>query len=259
MTGPAKEETRVHTRLMKCALEVEESRAYWQHTDGTRSVTPQEAFDAYWFGARSLPRIKVLLLNLRARFDAFEPALEVLHGWPAMSPDTRTTLCHLHLQLSDPLYRAFTGGYLDERRNSARPEVTRDLVTAWVGEQGPERWTMASRIQIASKLLSAAHSAGLVTTTRDPRPLACPRVPADALEYVLYLLREIGFEGTLLDNPYLRSLGLEGALLEERLRALPSLSFRRQGELVDFGWRFASLRDWHHARRRVAPTLTSAP
>jgi hypothetical protein len=180
------EETHIHTRLMKCALEVEESRAYWQHTDGRVKVTPQEAFDAYWFGARSMPRIKVLLINMRARFDAFPPSLEVLHRWHPMSPDTRKLICHWHVQLSDPLYRDFTGRYLVARWQGARPEVTRDLVTRWVGEQGPERWTMSTRIQIASKLLSAAHAAGLVAGNRDPRPLVFPRVPDDALEYAVY-------------------------------------------------------------------------
>jgi hypothetical protein len=49
---------------------------------------------------------------LRARFDAFPNALHVLQRWPHMSPDTRRVVCHWHLQLSDPLYRDFTGTFL---------------------------------------------------------------------------------------------------------------------------------------------------
>ena len=100
------------------------------------------------------------------------------------------------------------------------------------------------RIQFASKLLSAAYSAALVTSNRDPRPIGVPRVSDDALEYLMYLLRETEFEGSLLDNPYARSVGLEGAILEERLRGLPGLAFRRQGDLIDFGWRHRDLRIW---------------
>ena len=243
MSRPS-EETHVHTRLMKCALEVEESRAYWQHTDGRVKVTAQEAFDGFWFGARSMPRIQVLLINMRARFDAFPPSLEVLHRWHPMSPDTRKLLCHWHLQLSDPLYRDFTGRFLVARRQSARPEVTRDLVTRWVGEQAPKRWTLSTRIQLASKLLSAAYAAGLVAGNRDPRPLVLPRVPDDALEYAVYLLREIDGDRTLLDNAYFASLGLAGGVLEDRLRGLPGLCFRRQGDLIEFGWRHAELAAW---------------
>ncbi|MBK7760163.1 MAG: DUF1819 domain-containing protein [Deltaproteobacteria bacterium] len=244
MTDRPREATEVHTRLLKCALEVEDSRAFWSHADTTTDATAQQAFDEYWFGARSLARIEVLLTNLRARFGAFPAALDVLHRWPHMSPDTRRTVCHWHLQLADPLYRRFTGTYLIARRASPRPEVTRDLVVGWVGQQGPGRWTMSTRIQFASKLLSAAYSAGLVTSNRDPRPLAVPRVPDEALEYLMYLLRETTFEGSLLDNPYTSSLGLDGSLLEDRLRTLPGLCFKRQGDLIDFGWRHKALQTW---------------
>jgi hypothetical protein len=238
------EVTQVHTRLLKCALQIEEARAYWAHTDGTTTVTVQQAFDGYWFGARSLAWVEILLNNMRARFDAFPAALGILHRWPTMTPDLRRLICHWHLQLADPLYRAFTGEFLVARRAGPRPEVTRDLVVKWVGEQGPGRWTMATRIQFASKLLSAAFAAGLVAAKRDPRPLVVPRVGDEALEYLLYLLRELQFAGTLLENPYLASVDLQGALLEERLRKLPAFAFQRQGDLVDFGWRYANLTAW---------------
>jgi len=229
---------------------VEDSRAFWARADETTSVSAQQAFDEYWFGARSLARIEVLLSNMRARFSAFPAALAVLHGWQHMLPETRRVICHWHLQLSDPLYRRFTGTYLVERRAGARPEVTRDLVAGWVGQHGPSHWTMTMRFQFASKLLSAAYSVGVVTSNRDPRPVQTPRVPDEALEYLLYLLRETEFEGTLLDNPFLRSVGLDGAILAERLRGLPGLEFRRQGDLTDFGWRHQDLQAWAAASLR---------
>ena len=244
MSEKPAETTPVHTRLLKCALAIEDSRAYWAHTDGAKAVTPKEAFEQYWFGARSLAWVEVLIITLRARFDTFPQALRVLHQWSRMSPDTRRAVCHWHLQLSDPMYRAFTGGYLIHRREGVRAEVTRDLIVTWVGQQGAGRWTMSTRIQFASKLLSAALSAGLVTSNRDPRPLSDPRIDDDALEYLMYLLREVEFAGTLLDNPYTRSVGLSGGFLEDRLRALPGMRFRRQGDLVDFGWQYPNLRAW---------------
>lgn len=248
MAAQSSEVSQVHTRLLKCALEVEDARAYWARVNGSQTATARRAFDEYWFGARSLPRIEVLLVNMRARFDAFPDALSVLRRWADMAPDTRRVICHWHLQLSDPLYRAFTGQFLVDRRNSPRPEVTRDLVVRWVGQQGPGRWTTATRIQFASKLLSAAYSAGLVATRKDPRRLSTPRVEDDALEYLMYVLREVQFDGTVLVNPYLASVGLEGPTLEARLRGLTSLRFSRQGDLVDFGWRHRLLEEWAGAR-----------
>ena len=109
---------------------------------------------------------------------------------------------------------------------------------------------MSTRIQFASKLLSAAFSAGLIASKRDPRPLAVPRVPDDALEYLTYVLREVSFEGTLLDNHYVASVGLLGAALEDRLANLPGMRFRRQGDLIDFGWRYQGLVAWADANLR---------
>lgn len=245
MTPRPAEETRVHSRLLKATLEAEDARAYWEHVDPDRlPVDARAAFDGYWFGARSMGRIEILLSNFRARFDAFPTALRVLTAWHDMDPGTRRLVCHWHLQLSDPLYRTFTGSALPGRRGGPHPEVTRPTVLAWVGEHAPAGWTMATRIQFASKLLSGAFTAGLVTTNRDPRPLALPRVDDDALTYLLYLLRDIDFAGTLLDNPYLASVGLDGDFLTARLRALPALEFRRQGDLVEFGWRHPDLTAW---------------
>lgn len=244
MTQRPSETTRIHTRLLKCALEVEDSRAYWRHWRAEPAIGSQEAFDEYWFGARSLARVKVLLTNFRARFDELPEAAVVLHRWPHMDPGTRKLICHWHLQFSDLMYRRFTGEYLTERRERGRHEITRDLVFAWVADQGPGRWTTATRIQLASKLLSCAYAAGLLATNRDPRPILLPRVQDETLAYLMYLLRGVDFEGTLLANPYTASVGLDGRFLEERLGSAPGLSFRRQGDLQDFGWSFPDLAAW---------------
>lgn len=241
-----REETRPHSRLLKCGLQIEECRAYWARAGG--EVSARRAFEDYWFGAKSMARVEVLLTNLRHRFDAFPPTLQILGRWGEMSPDTRKLICHWHLQLADPLYRRFTGVYLVQRREGPRAEVTRDLVARWVEDEGPAAWTLPTRIEFAGKLLSAARAAGLVETNRDPRPLALPLVEDLALEYALHLLREVEIEGSLLQNPYLASVGLDGSFLEERLARLPSLRFSRQGGLVDFGWRFPSLEAWANAQ-----------
>jgi hypothetical protein len=244
MSDAPKEITEVHIRLLKCMLEPENSRAYWAHADGSTPVDVQRAFAEYWFGARSLPRVQMLLANFRVRFGAFPAALGVLHRWADMPPDTRRLICHWHAQLADPLYREFSGCYLPERRDGHRAEVTLDLAVNWVKQHGQPQWQMATRIKFASNLLSTARAAGIVTGNRDPRPVASPRVDDDALEYLFYLLRGVQFAGTLLDNPYLRSVGLTGGLLEDRLRRLRSLRLRRQGNLADFEWQYSDLGQW---------------
>lgn len=253
MTQRPSETASVHTRLLKCALEVEDSRAYWHRWRAEPAIGSQEAFDEYWFGARSLARVKVLLTNFRARFDVLPEAVAVLSRWPHMDPGTRTLICHWHLQFSDPMYRRFTGEYLTKRRERGRHETTRDLVIAWVDDQGPGRWTTTTRIQLASKLMSSAYAAGLLATNRDPRTIRVPRVEDDALAYLMYLLRGSDFEGTLLSNPYTASVGLEGYFLEERLSSVPGLTFQRQGDLQDFGWSYSGLTTWGGALFGASP------
>lgn len=244
MNGAPREAVDLNTRLLKCGLEVGHCRAYWSHAKGTAPPTAQQAFDEYWFGARSLRRTEAILASMRARFDAFPPALTVLHRWSRMPAEARRAICHWHLQLADPLYRRFTGAFLVERRAGTGSDLTRSVTTAWVATQAKSRWSLPTQIELASRLLSAAFAAGLVTSNRDPRPLSTPPIPAEALEYLLYLLRRIQFEGSLIENPYTASVGLEGSVLESRLRALPNLAFRRQGSLVDFGWRYDDLTSW---------------
>ncbi len=243
------EVTAIHTRLLSSTLEIENARAYWVQPNGD-TVSTQQAFDTYLFGAKSLARVRVLLGNMRARFggEGRRGPLGVWERVGGMSPEMRRLVCHWHLQLSDPLYRGFTGDFLVKRREGERAEVSRQPVVGWVGQQVGDRWTMSTRVQFASKLLSSAYSAGLLRSTQDPRPLLTPRVDDVALEYLMYLLRDLRFEGTLLANPYLASVCLEGTQLEVRLRGLVGLSFRRQGDLIDFGWRYPSLVDWAQAR-----------
>lgn len=245
MSAPPREATDIHTRLLHCTLEVEESREYWRRAAGAEAPpSANQVFGESWFGPKSLERVKKVLSSLRARYNAFPPCLPVLAGWRGMDPDTRRLICHWHLQFSDPLYRAFTGVFLPARHAESRPSVTHAVTVGWVGEQVADRWNTATRVQFASKLLSAAHSAGLVASRRDPRSLTFPRVGDLPLTYLLYLLRGVQFEGTLTENPYLASVGLADPQLEARLWALGALRFRRQGDLIEFGWWYEDLLSW---------------
>ena len=253
------EATEPHSRLLRCSLCVEESRSYWAHVDPDEPRTSATgAFAGSWFGTKSEAWTTELLSNMRVRFDAFPAALRVLAGWRAMPPEVRRLVCHFHLQLTDPLYRAFTGEYLPERRDSLRAEVQRQTVTDWVGAHGPERWALKTRIQFASRLLSCALAAGLLRGKRDPREVVAPRVPDHALAYVLYSLRHLQFQGSLIKNPYLASVGLVGGHLADRLRALPSIEFRQVGDVHEIEWHYPSLAAWARAELTAVPPIATA-
>jgi hypothetical protein len=247
--APARTEaTEIHSRLLRCSLCVEESRAYWANVDPDR---PREsalaAFEQSWFGTKSEPWTTELLANMRVRFDAFPEALRVLASWSAMRFETRRLICHLHVQFTDPLYRAFTGSFLSERRESIRPSMQRQTAIDWVATNHPDRWALKTQIQFATRLLSCSLAAGLLGGNRDPREVLTPRVPDELLSYLLYVLRDVSFEGTLIDNPYLSSLGIVGGIVDDRFRSLSSIDYRRVGSTFEIGWRYPDLASWAQA------------
>ena len=249
------EETVYHTRIMKCTLEIEHSRAYWQQCELSDTlVSSQVAFEKAIFGSRTYSRVERLMADMRHRFDAFPFALNVLKRWPTMDPQDRSLLCHWHMQLADPLYRGFTGDYLVKRFAGPRPVVDKALVVSWIEEQTPERWQIPTRMKIASKLMTSALSAGLLGSNRDPRPIRFPRVSDTALTYLVYLLRDVEFAGTILENPYIASTGVDTDAFISRLRSLPALRFQRQGDFLDFAWQYDGLENW---AKQSAPLNTS--
>lgn len=241
------EATTVHTRLLRCTLCADESRAFWlaRAGRGGAPLSREEAFSTFVFGRKSENRVEVLLANMRARFDPVPSSLEALPRLTLDPPEVRL-VAHWHLMLSDPLYRTFTSFLADRREVGAR-DVTRDEVARWVERQQPGRWSGATRNGWASKLLTTAREAGLVTTRKDPRTLAVPRVSDRVLLYALYLLREADIAGGLLDNPYLRSVGLSGGVLLDRLRRLPGVRAHKMGDLVDLSFEHPDLVTWAEA------------
>ena len=239
----------IHTRLNRVSLALEDSRTYWRHADpGTPAPSLAElGFEQRWFGNKSLRRVLLLLRTFAERFDVFPSALATLHRWCPTDPVTYRNLCHWHVQLSDPLYRRFTGEFLAARWARRDPAIDRDTTVRWIEDQVGDRWSPSTTRRLANGLLAAATEAGLCSEGAGHRPLIMPKVSDEALTYLLYLLRDVSFQGTLLENPYLSSLGLGGSLLEQRLRRLEALDYRRHGELHDFGWHDDNLAAWSRA------------
>jgi hypothetical protein len=243
------EVTEIHTRLLKLALGVEEARAYWANVDPAVPPAPRalQAFEQRWFGPKSLERIRTLLPYLAVKYDAFPEALAVLRRWRDMDPATRQVICHWHTQLTDPMYRRFTSEFLIERRSLKEPKVDRPAVARWLRHTWPGRWSEATFIQFASKLLSAASEAGLVSPKRDPRALLFPKVPDVAIAYLLYLLRGVVHEGSIIENAYVVSVGLGEGFLEQRVRSIAGLSIRRMADVIEIDWAYPTLTAWAEA------------
>lgn len=250
------ESTEIHTRILRMTLGEPECLAYWQHVD--LAVPADEraavAFEQRWFGARTMARCRTIIATLAQRFDDTPEAIAALRAWQGMPVDARVLVCHWHLQRTDSIYRAFTGRFLVERRVAGKATVDRDQVERWVQATWGDRWAAATRIKFAGNLLTAAGEAGLVAGRTNPRKLVTPRVSDDALVYLLYLLRGATFEGTLFENPYLASVGLDATVLPARLASLHGLTVRRLGDVVDVEWSWPDLRAWAEHAGEAPPS-----
>lgn len=247
--APVGEETAIHTRMLRIGLAEADSQSYWahatQHPSGVDKI--QAAFEERWFGSRTQARVRYLMNNLAARFDAFPGCLDVLARWRPTDIADRTVICHWHVQLSDPLYREFTSNVLAARWQRAEPTVDRSSTLRWVEQKTEGRWSSATAQRMAVGLLATAAEAGLCEKTKDIRSLSYPRVSDLALTYILYLLSELKFEGTLKDNPYLLSVGIDGELWGQRVRKLPWLEYQRMADVHDLTWHYDSLVAWGEA------------
>jgi len=246
MPARPSEVVEAHTRILRCMLAVDDCYAYWQHVE--RAVPAEQraalAFQGRWFGVKSEARVRTLLVNMVERFDAFPEALGLLQSQGFVTATLRPWICHLHLQLSDPIYRRFSGEFLPARRAEGYASIDRGVVARWVEGAFPERWSTTTAIKFGSNLLSAAAEAGLVKERKDPRGLALAAVPDAAVGYALYLLRTVDYAGTLSENPYVRSLGIDPALFSRALTRVPGIGFRAIGGVQEVDFRYPTLTAW---------------
>jgi hypothetical protein len=245
-----REQNRQHNRLQKLALGIEESRVFWRAHDPALSPAEENrrAFEQRWFGMKSAERVGVVMADMRARYAAYPQGLAVLSAWTDMPAPVRRLVCHWHLQLADPIYRRFTGGWLAERRESGAAEAGFSAVARWVAAANAKDWTPATTRQVAGKLLSAAGEAGLLGPAPDPRAIEWPTVPEVALAYAFHLLREVRIQGDILDNPYMASVALDPGSLRERLAKTDWIHIRQIGGTREIEWRYPDLRSWAKER-----------
>lgn len=241
-TTPA-EATVVHTRILRCMLAVDDCYAYWQNVDTSVPVASrvQVAFERRWFGTKSEARVRTVIPDMVARFDAVPEALALLHTLGTVPSALRPFVCHLHTQLADPIYRRFSGVFLPERRAQGYATLDRNTVARWVDSLEPGRWSTVTCVKFASNLLATAFDVGLVGSRRDPRKLTLPAVPEPILGYALYLLRGVSFEGSLTDNPYLRSLGVTSGTFASFASRIPSVRFAELGGHIELTFAEPSL------------------
>jgi hypothetical protein len=236
----------MHTRILRCMLAVDDCYAYWQKVDLGLPVADRArvAFERRWFGLKSEARVRTIMTDMIERFDAYPEALALLHRLGTIPASLRPLICHVHTQLADPIYRRFSGEFLPSRRAQGYATIDRETVARWIASLEPGRWSTTTCMKYGANLLSTAMDAGLVSGRRDPRKPTLPAVPDAIVGYVLYLLRGISFEGTLSENPYLRSLGVTDDGFASVVARVPGIRFAGLGNVGEVSWLEPGLMAW---------------
>ncbi len=182
--------------------------------------------------------------DMALRFDRFPEAIALLHRLGSLPATLRPLLCHLHVQLADPLYRRFSGELLPHRRAQGLLTLDRATVARWVDALEPGRWSPVTCLKFASNLLATAQGAGLVSGRRDPRTTPVPAASELIVGYALYLLRGVANDGSLTDNAYLRSLGIDASSFKAIAPQVPGIRYRSLGGTEELVFLEPSLGVW---------------
>ncbi len=235
------ERQEVQTRLLRVGLAVDESRAYWRLADPTipSQDLVERAFEEQWFGTKSIQRVSYLINTVSDRIGG---GTEELLAWDPEDAQDRAWVCHWHLQRTDIIYRQFTDQYVCELLKSDDPVLDKSSTLEWLHTLAPGRWNGSTADRLATGLISSLSEAGYCDVTPLPRPLAAPVLSDHALAYLLYLLKRMTFEGSLLDNPYIRSSASESSL-KQRLQQLPNFDAESANN-SNLQWTHDSFTSW---------------
>ena len=240
------EVSKIHTRLLRSTLLEEDSQSFWRNYNGeSQEEAVEKAYNDYWFGNANKATIKRTLGNLFERFVNFPQCLEVLKLWTDMTVQERAIICHWHVQMTDILYRRFTSEFLPSRFVYSPPTFHKDQAQQWVYGFMAEKWAGTTQAQMASKMLNCIRNTGLVSSeNKETIQLRYPLISNRCVTYLLYTLREITFNGSLLENPYFKSVGLTGSFLTSQVNQSPSISIQQTGDHTSFEWKHPSLIEW---------------
>jgi hypothetical protein len=244
--------TTPHTRIKKVGPRLDLARAYirYANPDDGIAIQRQKAWDEHWFGFLSEPMFKQVLPAFHQRFGQYTSILKTLKGWLEYELEAHDfrLICHLHIQLTDPLYRWVTGTYMPQRYAEGYDEITTMVTFRQIQENGGESFSPPSLNKLSSCILSAARDNGLLKG-KAKKSFDRPLVSVTFLGYLIHVLRLFQFPlSDLPTSPYIQSVvrdstQLRPLLLEGQRRGWWEFNWGQQ--LFSITPRFDDLQSWY--------------
>ena len=196
------------------------------------------AFQERWFGTKSEARVRTLVTDMAQRFDAYPEARALLQHARTNAVSAPCPSCATCMRSSRTRSTAASpASFSHRRRDEGRTTVDRAAVARWVESSHPGRWSSVKCTKFASNLLATALDVGLVSFgRREPRANSRTRAwPVRDCRRLRALPPAAGSasDGSLTENPYLRSLGY--CLATDSLAGAFRAADPRRSRLADRG------------------------
>lgn len=206
---------REHTDYETCIINTElwpsESLRCWQEKIKIDSQGLDVIQTEDWFQYPNSNKYLNVLRSLKRRFTAYPELYSILHTWASNMTETEVLLVsHIHLCLTDKLYREFGSMLTRKELNLPIPIVTRQFGRQFVSSCTNGRWAAKTTGKITQKILLGYQDIQRIKQ-KDHLRVNIQKViiPKTVVCYLGYLLQRIGYTGqSILENDYWMSLGL---------------------------------------------------
>ena len=170
-----------------------------------------------WFQYPNSNKYTNLINALKRRYLSYSDLFDILHAWSSNMTETEVLLVsHIHVCLTDKLYREFGSMLTRKQLDLPIPNVQRQFGRQFVSSVTNGRWAPKTTGKITQQILLGYQQIQRVKPKDQLRVrVHILDIPKTVVSYIGYLVQRIGYtDQSIIDNDYWMSLGLT----KERLR-----------------------------------------
>ena len=212
-----REHTEYQTCIIKSELWPDESLRCWKEKVKIDDVGLNVIQTEDWFKYPNSNKYTNVLRSLKRRYTAYPDFFDILHSWSSNMTDTEVLLVsHIHVCLTDKLYREFGSMLTRKELDLPIPIVTRQFGRQFVSSCTNGRWAENTTGKITQNILLGYQHLNRVKQ-KDHQRVNIQRlyIPKTIVFYLGYLVQKIGYtDQFIIENDYWMSLGLT----KERLK-----------------------------------------
>ena len=203
------EQQKIQTTIIKEELWTKETRLFWKNKPLLAEKKYSIIQENDWFQYPSENKYKTIIKALKRRFASYPILWDTLNIWEdKMSEQDATHVCHIHLSLTDALYRRF-GTYI-QNQDDANIFVSRQRAEQYISTITQGRWKENTLKKITQNIINIYIDIGrLKKVDKEDLSIHPISISTEVTEYLFYVLLELGYENKdIFSNHYWNSFGI---------------------------------------------------